>query len=164
SAQANLEIVQKMKSVGKANQFEVLQAEVKFREISPRLVSLKNQKKSLITNMITFLNLETGQDIELSGELTLMDNPFRESTLEEIKREALENRYELALLKHQEKMLKSQRILAASAALPKVSVSADVRHQAQAESQDDMEYYRSKNVSVSVSIPLLSGGKHLASV
>ncbi|BFN36677.1 TolC family protein [Fidelibacter multiformis] len=164
SALANFEMVQKMKSVGKANQFEVLQAEVKYREISPRLMSLKNQKKNLVTNLITFLNLETGQDIELSGELTLMDNPFRESTLEKIKQEALENRYELVLLKHQEKMLKSQRILAASGALPKVSLSADVRHQAQAESQDDMEYYRSKNASVSISIPLLSGGKHLASV
>ncbi|RKY51695.1 MAG: hypothetical protein DRP86_00365 [Candidatus Neomarinimicrobiota bacterium] len=164
SALANLEMVRKMKAAGKANQFEVLQAEVKYREISPRLLSLKNRKKNLMTNLITFLNLETDEEIELSGELTLMDNPFRESALEEIKQEALANRYELVLLKYQEKMLKSRRLLAASGALPKVSLSADVRHQAQADSQDDMEYYRSKNVSVSVSIPLLSGGKHLASV
>ena len=164
SALANLEMVRKTKAAGKANQFEVLQAEVKYREISPRLLSLKNRKKNLMTNLITFLNLETDEEIELSGELTLMDNPFRESALEEIKQEALANRYELVLLKYQEKMLKSRRLLAASGALPKVSLSADVRHQAQADSQDDMEYYRSKNVSVSVSIPLLSGGKHLASV
>ncbi len=164
SALANLEMVRKMKAAGKANQFEVLQAEVKYREISPRLLSLKNRKKNLMTNLITFLNLETDEEIELSGELTLMDNPFRESALEEIKQEALANRYELVLLKYQEKMLKSRRLLAASGALPKVSLSADVRHQAQADSQDGMKYYRSKNVSVSVSIPLLSGGKHLASV
>lgn len=164
SAQANLEMVKKMKAAGKANQFEVLQAEVKYREIIPRLVSLKNQKQNLMTNFRTFLNLDIEDELVLSGELTLVDNPFQSTTLEDIKHEALANRYELILLKHQKDLLKSRRILAASSALPKVSVTADVRHQAQADSQDDMEYYRSKNVAVSVSIPLLSGGKHLAAV
>lgn len=164
SAKANLDIVAKKKVLGQASQFEVLQADVKYREIGPKLVSLKNQRQTLMTNLKTFLNLKEDKEFELSGQLIPDSNPFRDYSLEEIKEEAMQNRPELTLLQQQKAILKSQRLLAASAALPKVNLQADVTHQAQAETRDDLEYYRSKNVAVSVSIPLFKGGKNLASV
>jgi len=164
SAKANLDMVQKKYDAGKANRFEVLQAEFKYREIKPILISLNNQRKMLLTNFKSFLNLEQDKELMISGELNLMDNPFHKQTAEDIKQMAIANRNELKLLTYQKQILHSQRILAASSGLPKVSFSADLRHQAQANDMDDLEYFRSKNIGLSVSIPLISGGKNLASV
>jgi len=90
SAKANLKVVARKRELGKASQFEVLQAEVKYREIAPKRVSLRNQKKTLMTNLKTFLNLKEDRNLELSGKLTLDSNPFINSTLEEIKEEAIQ--------------------------------------------------------------------------
>lgn len=164
SAKANLDMVQKKYDAGKANNFEVLQAEFKYREIKPTLISLNNQRKMLLTNFKSFLNIDQEEDLNISGELNMTDNPFHEYTIEEIKETAVVNRNELKLLSHEKQLLRSQRLMAASSGLPKVSFSADLRHQAQANDFDDLEYFRSKNIGVSVSIPLISGGKNLASV
>lgn len=164
SAKANLAMVQKKYDAGKANRFEVLQAEFKYREIKPTLISLKNQKKMLLTNFKSFLNIDQDKELNISGELNMMDNPFHDYSIDDIKEKAVANRNELKLLTHQKQMLHSQRLMAASSGLPKVSFSADLRHQAQANDMDDLEYFRSKNIGLNVSIPLISGGKNLASV
>ncbi len=164
SALSNMEMVRKKFDAGKANNFEVLQAEFKYREIKPTLISLKNQRIMLLTNFKSFLNINQDEALSISGELTLMDNPFHDYTIDEIKKKAVANRNELKLLSHQKQLLKSQRLMAASSGLPKVSFSADLRHQAQADDTDKLEYFRSKNIGLSVSVPLINGGKNLASV
>lgn len=164
SAKANLEVAQMKYDAGKATTFDVIQAEYKYQEIRPSLISLKNQQKVLENNFKMFLNLDQEEEIILVSDLTMLDNPFVTYTIEDIKQEALEKRNELKLLEEQRIILKAQRTLAVSGGLPKVSLSADLRHQAQANDIDNLQYYRSKNVGIGVSIPLFSGGKNVASV
>lgn len=164
SATVNLEVVKKKKEVGTANQFEVLQAQVKYQSLLPNLVNLKNQKSNLLTNFYTFLNIDNPEAYEINGLLTIENNPFSNRTLAELKQIALSQRLELRMLDSQKKINAIQKKMAIGQGLPMVSVSADIRQQAQGNTASDLNYYRSRSTSLSVSVPLFSGGRKIVGI
>jgi len=110
SAESNYELVKKQKAVGKVSKFEVLQAQVQYRSLKPKLISLKNQKDILLTNFLTLLNDEDLDSIVISEELQKESNPYKNKSLEYIKSIALKKRTELKLLNGQKYIQRNKRL------------------------------------------------------
>jgi outer membrane protein TolC len=164
SARLNYETVLKKQNVGKANQFEALQAQVSYESLRPQLINLKNQKQIMLTNFNTFLNVPADKRFDSVNELIQEENPYQDKSLAELKSMAVENRLELKLLKSQKDIALNQKRIAVGQALPMLSLSADLRHQAQADKTEDLDYYRSRSTSLALSVPLFNGGRKLAGI
>lgn len=164
SAKSNYELVKKQKAVGKASNFEVLQAQVQYRSLKPKLISLKNQKNILLTNFLTLLNDEDLDSIVISEELQKETNPYKNRSLDYIKSIALKKRNELKLLNGQKYIQRNKRLISYSSGLPKVSIQSQIQYQSQAETIDDLEYVKSMNASVNLSIPIFSGARKFRKV
>ncbi|MCK5521161.1 MAG: TolC family protein [Candidatus Marinimicrobia bacterium] len=164
SAKGNLELVNKKYNAGSVSQFELLQAKVSFEQLKPQIIQLKNQLKIIVTNLSAYLNDPDKRKIEPQGILVMENNPFENTTLENIIKTGEKNRLELQLMVSQKKILIQQRNIVMGQTLPMLSLSADLRQQAQAENKDDLDYLRSKSTSLNISIPLFSGGRKIASI
>jgi outer membrane protein TolC len=164
SAESNYELVKKQKAVGKVSKFEVLQAQVQYRSLKPKLISLKNQKDILLTNFLTLLNDEDLDSIVISEELQKESNPYKNKSLEYIKSIALKKRTELKLLNGQKYIQRNKRLISYSSGLPKVSIQSQIQYQSQAETIDELDYIKSMNASVNLSIPIFSGARNFRKI
>ena len=164
SAESNYELVKKQKAVGKVSKFEVLQAQVQYRSLKPKLISLKNQKDILLTNFLTLLNDEDLDSIVISEELQKESNPYKNKSLEYIKSIALKKRTELKLLNGQKYIQRNKRLISYSSGLPKVFIQSQIQYQSQAETIDELDYTKSMYASVNLSIPIFSGARNFRKI
>jgi|GEM_PF-804456 len=164
SATANFELAQKKFNAGTASQFEVLQAQVNMEQLKPTLIQLRNQLRSVKTNLLAYINDPAVREIEPSGKLTPEEDPFVGLDLEGLVAKALRQRPELQLLESQRSILEQQRNIAYGQVLPMLSFSADIRHQGQDDVKDDLNYLRSRSSSLNLSVPIFSGGRKVAAI
>ncbi|MCF7840995.1 MAG: TolC family protein [Candidatus Marinimicrobia bacterium] len=162
SAKTNLEQVQKREAVGKASRFDLLQAQVKLQSLQPQLQSLKNQHETVLTHLRMVMGIEEPVQLNITDSLHKVTNPFAGASLDSLKTIGLMNRPEMRITESQQDIAKYQRNIAMGQVLPSISLSADVRHQAQAEHSRDIErdlYMRSTTTALNLSWPLFSGGR-----
>ena len=162
SAETNLEQVEKQEAVGKASQFDVLQAKVKYQSPLPHLQSLKNQHETALTNLRAVMGISEPTKLLITDSLVMAENPFADASLDSLKEIAKKRRPEVLITGSQKDISTYQRNIAIGQTLPMLSLSADVRHQAQAQNSTDISpdaYVRSTSTSLNISWPLFSGGR-----
>lgn len=162
SAKTNLEQVEKRETVGKASQFDVLQAKVKYQSLLPQLQSLKNQHETALTNLRAVMGISEPTKFLITDSLVITENPFDGASLDSLKAIAKVKRPEMLITESQKDISTYQRNIAVGQTLPMLSLSADVRHQAQAQKSTDISpstYVRSTSTSINISWPLFSGGR-----
>ncbi len=164
SAKENYELALKRQFVGLATKLDVLQAQVRYESYKPQLVSLENQKVSVLTNLKIYINDPSLKDIQIPGRLQQIPNPYAELDIEDLLEITRDERLELKMAEEQKRMATYQRNLMLSGIMPKVQLGSSVQWQGNADVFGDLDHLRSSNISVSVSLPLFSGGKHAASI
>lgn len=164
SSKESYELALQRQAVGQATKLDVLQAKVRYESYKPQLVSLKNQLVSALTNLKTYINDPSLEDIAVIGSLEQISNPFEGMSLDDLTQLTKEERLELKMIQEQQKLAKYQRNLAWSSIMPKIQVGGNLQWQANDDLLADLDHRRSSNVSVSVSLPLFNGGKNAASI
>lgn len=164
SAKENYELALTMELVGKATRLDVLQAKVRYESYKPQLISLKNQKISAVNNLRIYINDPSLEEIRVSGKLEEIPNPFDGIAVESLLELAKQKRLDLQMAEEQKKLAGYQRKLAYSSILPKVQIASALNWQGNADVIADLNYRRSSNVSLSVSMPLFNGGKNAAGI
>ncbi|MDD3716459.1 MAG: TolC family protein [Candidatus Marinimicrobia bacterium] len=164
SARENYELALTMESVGKATRLDVLQAKVRYESYKPQLISLRNQKISAVNNLRTYINDPSLEDIRISGKLEEIQNPFAGIPAGELLELAKQKRLDLQMAGEQKRLAGYQRNLAYSSILPKVQIASALQWQGNADAIADLNYRRNSNISLSVSLPLFSGGKNAAGI
>lgn len=164
SSKESYNLALQRKAVGQATKLDVLQAEVRYESYKPQLVSLKNQLVSALTNLKTYINNPSLEDIAVIGHLEKIENPFEGMSLEDLTQLTKEERLELKMVQEQQKLAQYQRNLAWSTIMPKVQIGGNLQWQANNDLIADLDHRRSSNVALSVSLPLFSGGKNAAGI
>ncbi|MBW6457898.1 MAG: TolC family protein [FCB group bacterium] len=164
SAKENYELALKRKSVGQGTQLDVLQAKVRYESYKPQLVSLKNQLVSAKSNLMTYMNDPDMKDIRVSGALEQVRNPYTGFTIKDLQEITLNERLELQMADEQKKIAAYQRNIAWSSIMPKVQIASSVQWQSNVNALSDLDHRRNSNVSLSVSLPLFTGGKSAAGI
>jgi outer membrane protein TolC len=124
----------------------------------------QRDKNILLTNFLTLLNDEDLDSIVISEELQKESNPYKNKSLEYIKLIALKKRTELKLLNGQKYIQRNRRLISYSSGLPKVSIQSQIQYQSQAETIDELDYIKSMNASVNLSIPIFSGARNFRKI
>ncbi len=167
SAETNLEQVKSREKVGKASHFDVLQARVKYQSLLPQIQSLKNQHETALTNLRGFMGIEKPLKLIITDSLSKLNNPFQNASLDSLKQLALTRRPEVRMSQIQVDISRYQRNISVGQTLPTVSLSADVRHQAQSETSSGINrgnYVRSTTTTLNLSWPLFTGGRKALSI
>jgi outer membrane protein TolC len=164
SAKESYELALKRQAVGQATELDVLQTKVRYESYKPQLVSLKNQRVSALTNLKTYINDPSLDDIDVQGKLEMIDNPYAGMSIEDLNEITKNERLELKMAEEQQKIAKYQRNLAWSAIMPKVQLGGSVQWQGNSNDFSTLDHNRSSNVSVSLSLPLFAGGKNAAGI
>jgi outer membrane protein TolC len=119
---------------------------------------------SALTNLKTYINDPTLDDIDVKGNLEMIDNPYAGMSIEDLNEITKNERLELKMAEEQQKIAKYQRNLAWSSIMPKVQVGGSVQWQGNSNDFSTLDHNRSSNVSVSLSLPLFAGGKNAAGI
>ena len=164
SAKENYELAEKRLSVGKATRLDMLQAKVRYESYKPQLVSMKNQRVSALTNLRTYINEADIDSVTVAGDLEMIPNPYSGLNAEELFRISKNERLDLRMAEEQKKIAKYRRNIAWSSIMPKVQLGSGVQWQGNADDLSDLEHRRSSSVSMSVSLPLFTGGKNAAGI
>lgn len=159
SSKESYELIIKKEAVGRATRLDVLQSQVRYESYKPQLVSLKNQYQTAISNLKAYMNVEMDTKLSVTGQLKVIDNPYAFMTLEDVLELAESKRLELKMADVQKSMAKHQKTLALSSIMPKVQLSSALSWTANTDDIEVMDYNRSSNVAVAVSLPLFAGGK-----
>jgi outer membrane protein len=164
SAGENYELAQIREETGTATRLDVLQAKVRYESYKPQLISLKNQRVNALNNLKTYINDPDLEEINITGGLEQIPNPYSGIPPEELISLGRENRPELQMAEQQKKISAYQRSIAYSHILPKVQLGSTVQWQGNADAIDELNHRRNSNISVSVSLPLFSGGKNAVGI
>lgn len=119
--QAHLNIVQAKYQEGVAAKSEVLRSEVEVANANQNLIKAQNQYDLAIANLLTTMNMDSGTELELKGELNYQADT---RTLEEAIATAKKNRPEAAQAEVSIDSAKKGIEIAESGKRPSVSLSA----------------------------------------
>jgi outer membrane protein TolC len=164
SAKENYELALKRQSVGQGTQLDVLQAKVRFESYKPQLASLNNELISAKSNLMTYINDPDLSEIRVSGTLEQVQNPYAGFTVKDLQNITLNERLELQMADEQKKIAAYQRNIAWSNIMPKLQIASSLQWQSNVDALSDLDHRRSSNVSLSLSLPLFTGGKSAAGI
>lgn len=119
--QAHLNIVQAKYQEGVAAKSEVLRTEVEVANANQNLIKAQNQYDLAVSNLLTTMNMDSGTELELKGELNYQADT---RTLEEAIATAKKNRPEAAQAQVNVDSAKKGIEIAESGKRPSVSLSA----------------------------------------
>ncbi|MDZ7820389.1 MAG: TolC family protein [Candidatus Marinimicrobia bacterium] len=164
SAKENYELAEKQLAAGKATRLDLLQAKVRYESYKPQLISLKNQRVSARTNLKTYINDPEIDTLNVVGKLEKIENPYSGLEIDDLLHISRNERLDLLMAEEQKKLAKYQRNIAWSNIMPKVQIGSGMQWQANTYDLNDLNHHRSSNISLSVSMPLFSGGKNAAGI
>lgn len=159
TAQENLDQVHKIRSVGRASDFDVLRAEVQVANLLPVLTSAKNNAKVAESQLLLVLGIEDVSSIITLDSLKFIPNEFKNLTIEELYELALTNRPDIFIMDEQKNIMKRQVSVARAGLLPSLILQSSLQYQGMKNefyfTNDDI--YRSSSSTLSFSIPLFKG-------
>ncbi len=164
SAKESYGLALQRQRVGQATELDVLQTKVQYESYKPQLLSLENQLVSALANLKTYINDPSLEEVAVVGQLEMITNPYEGMSVEELQAITLNERLELKMAEEQKKIAKYQRNLALSGIMPKVQLGGTMQWQANTDDLANLDHLRSSNVSISVSLPIFSGGKTAAGI
>ncbi|MCJ7813282.1 TolC family protein [bacterium] len=153
-AQANLDNVTKKYEVGTASGFDKMRAEVELANLSPAVISAKNNYQSALTGLRMVLGLPRTYAIEIEGELNYIEDEFGSVPYEEILTLAKRERPEIHMLQQQKSIASKGKILALSQFMPKLFFQTDYSFMAM---KNDLNFKRddfSKGFTSAISLQI----------
>lgn len=164
SAKQNYELAEKQLSAGKSTRLDMLQAKVRYESYKPQLISLKNQRVSALTNLKTYINDPGIDSLSIVGKLDKIENPYDGLDIDDLLQISRNERLDLLMAEEQRRIAGYQRNIAWSNIMPKVQLGSGIQWQANTDEFSDFDHIRSSSISLSVSLPLFSGGKNAAGI
>ncbi|MFH0989669.1 MAG: TolC family protein [bacterium] len=164
-AKHNLDQVQKFYNAGTATELDYQRAKAQYSSTLPLLESAQSNYK------LSFQRLKGLLDLPLTDSLVVVDslekmeflNEYSTVPLEHFKELSNEHRNDMKALQYQQEAAKSGEHLALGQFTPSVTLIGSVDHSAPIDNARVAwsDYIRSKSITLSISWPLLEGGKRV---